>query len=937
MNAQNISRNAPCYCGSGKRYKHCHGLPADTAARLSPAGMHVPEQAPDTVEALTAQGVQAAQNGSLPEAIRFFEQAVAVDPAAENSNLNLATALFQASRIEESLARIDKALATNPRSLPARHLRGCALATLGRPLEALTEFDAVIAVAGEDPAVMTNRGNALNMLARFDEALTCFDKALAMDPLNRGALVGRSDVLHKLQRDAEALEGADRALEVDPSFAEALNNRGNALLGLKRYEDALASYDRALVIRPEYAEALSNRGNVLLALRKPAAALASYDRAIKLRPDYAEAHYNLGNAFRDQGRPEEAVATYKQALFLKPDFAVVHNNLGNVLLDLGRLDEAVASFFAAISVKPDYPEAYNNLGNVLLEQGKPEEAAVNCRKALSIKADYAQAHYNLGNALSCGGKLDEAVASYNQAISFMPGFAEVHNNLGLTFLEQGKPVEAIKSFHQALALKSNYPDAYCNLGNALRDLGKPDEAIANYNKALFFAPDFATAYNNLAMTLLEHGELDEAIVSFRKALSIKPDYAAAHSNLLFALQFYPAESSLEVMEEAARFAARFEAPLRAQWQRHLNNRESGRRLKVGYVSPDFRRHAVAYFIEPVLANHCKDRLAVYCYYNHAQHDEITDRMSGYADCWLDCKNMTDEQLAERIRADGIDILVDLAGHTAHNRVLTFARKPAPIQIAYLGYPGTTGLAAMDYRLTDRFVDPPGSDASYTEKLLRLPDSLCCYRPGKDMPKVLALPAQQNGYVTFGSFNSFNKIDNRCIELWARLLRALPDSRLLMMTVPEGASRERLTKQFAALGVSVKRLEFHGKLPGNEFHRMFQRADIALDPIPVTGGTTTCETLWMGLPVIVLVGARYLSRVGYSFLRAAGLREFAAETTADYIEVAKRLAGNLPRLAELHAGMRAQVAASPLVDEAKFTRNLEKIYREVWTEWCNKVN
>jgi len=335
----------------------------------------------------------------------------------------------------------------------------------------------------------------------------------------------------------------------------------------------------------------------------------------------------------------------------------------------------------------------------------------------------------------------------------------------------------------------------------------------------------------------------------------------------------------------------------------------------------------------VLANHNKDRIEICCYYNHTQHDEFTDRLAGYADHWLDCKDMTDEQLAERIRSDQIDILVDLAGHTAHNRMLTFARKPAPVQITYLGYPGTSGLSAMDYRLTDGCADPAGSEAYYTEKLLRLPDSLCCYQPGKDMPEVSALPAQQNGYVTFGSFNNFNKLSGPCIELWAQLLLAVPKSRLLMVTVPEGSSRQRLAEQFAALGVSSERLEFHGKLPSREFHQAFQRADIALDPIPVTGGTTTCESLWMGLPVIVLVGARYISRVGYSFLSAAGMSEFAAHSAQDYIEVARKLAGDLPRLAQLRAGMRAQMAKSPLVDEVAFTRNLEEIYREIWIEWC----
>ena len=832
MTANQISRNAPCYCGSGKRYKHCHGLVLDAAGEFPPAEIAQPGRTVGDLEALNAQGVQAAQNGFLQEAVRLFESALAIDPALEEANLNLGTALFQVGRGEESVACLDKALAANPQSLQALNLRGCALASLDRQLKALADFDAAIAIAGEDPAVMTNRGNTLNMLGRREESLACFERALVMDPVNRGALVGRSDVLNKLHRHTEALASADHALAVDPGLAEALNNRGNALLALRRHEDALASYDRVLAVRPDYAEALSNRGNALLALQRPDEALASYGRAVRLKPDYAEAHYNLGNALLDLGRPQEAVASCDEALSLKPDYAEAHNNLGIAFLGLGRPDEAVASFYKAISLKPDYPEAYSNLGNALQVQSGFDEAVQNYRRALALKPDFAEAHKNLGNALKEQGKLDEAVASY------------------------------------------------------------------------------------------------------RQALSCKPDFAAVYSNLLFATQFCAEQSPEELLAIHAPFAAQFEAPLKAQWRRHQNTAEPARRLKVGYVSPDLRRHAVAFFIEPVLACHDSKQIEVFCYYNHLLHDGFTDRLAGYADHWLDCKSLPDPQLAERIRADGIDILVDLAGHTRDNRLLTFARKPAPIQITYLGYPGTSGLTAMDYRLTDGCADPAGSEAYYTEKLLRLPDSLCCYRPDRDMPQITALPARHNGYVTFGSFNNFNKIDRPCIELWARVLSAVPGSRLLMVTVPEGESRQRLTAQFGALGVAAQRLEFVGKLAQGEFLRTFQRADIALDPIAVTGGTTTCEALWMGLPVVVLVGARFTTRVGYSFLSAAGLQEFAAQSAQGYVQVAAKLAGDLTRLAQLRAGMRAQMARSPLVDEARFTRNLEKIYRDVWQHWCS---
>ena len=702
-----------------------------------------------------------------------------------------------------------------------------------------------------------------------------------------------------------------------------------------RLPEAEALYRQILQVEPNHSDALHYLGVIATQGGKHEIAVELIYKAISANSSNPIYYNNLGLALREQGKLDEAIASFLKALSLKPDFADAHNNLGNALLQQGKLDQAVASFCRALSFKPDVAVTHSNLGAALNAQGKLDEAVAHYRKALSLKPGDAVAHYNLGNVLNVQDKLDEAIACFRQALSFKPDFADAHNNLGNALLQQGKLDQAVASFCRALSFKPDVAVTHSNLGNARLQQGRPDEAVASFQKALSLSPDLAVAHNNLGNAFKEQGRLDEAIAGYRHALAIRPDYAEAYSNLLFAIYFCPMESPAKLTAECERFAAQIEAPLRASWQRHANLQAPGRQLKVGYVSPDFRRHAVAFFIEPVLANHDKDRIEIFCYYNHAQHDEFTDRLAGYADRWLDCKRMTDEQLAARIRSDGIDILVDLAGHTAGNRMLTFARKPAPIQITYLGCPGaSSGLTAMDYRLTDACADPAGCEVYYTEKLLRLPDSLWCYRPDKNMPEILALPAQQNGYVTLGSFNNFNKIDGSSIELWARLLRAVPRSRLLMVTVPEGASRRQLTERFAALGVPAERLEFHGKLPSDEFFRMFQRVDIALDPFPVTGGATTCETLWMGVPVISPVGTRCMSRMTFSILSAVGLRELAAATPEDYVRIAVNLCQNLPRLAGLRAGLRAQVAGSPLVDGARFTRNLEEIYRDVWTQWCN---
>ncbi len=353
----------------------------------------------------------------------------------------------------------------------------------------------------------------------------------------------------------------------------------------------------------------------------------------------------------------------------------------------------------------------------------------------------------------------------------------------------------------------------------------------------------------------------------------------------------------------------------------------------------FESMQVAYFIEPVFACHDKSQFEIFCYSNNSKKDTFTERLIADVDHWRPCANMADDEMARCIQADGIDILVDLSGHTAHNRLLVFARKPAPIQITYLGYPGTSGLTAMDYRLTDQYTEPAEdsrADRYYTEELLRLPDSMWCYRPAQEMPEVTPLPALTNGYLTFGSFNNANKLGGACLELWAALLCNLPRSRLLMVTVPEGQVRERLIRQFMAHGVASDRISFCGRLPSREFQKMLQQVDITLDPFPVNGATTTCESLWLGVPVLTLVGNRFLSRAGLSVLSAAQLPDFAATTPDEFIKTAALLANNLPLLANIRAGLRSHLASTPLLDQQRFARNMEGIYRNVWNRWCNQL-
>jgi predicted O-linked N-acetylglucosamine transferase (SPINDLY family) len=733
-----------------------------------------------------------------------------------------------------------------------------------------------------------------------------------------------------LKRDGELATGKRSELVAIPKMLQAALEHYRA----GRLTEAEALYQQILQIDLNQPDALHLSGVIALQTGRNDDAIELIGRAVANKPGFAEAHNNLGLALKSQGKLDAAVEKYQKALQLNPRFAEAHNNLGNVLKEQGRLTEAALSYQKAITLNPRFAEAHNNLGNVLKEQGKLKEAALSYCEATSINPKYANAYYNLGFTRYTQGKLDVAAENYRKAIELKPGFADAYYNLGIVLQAQGNLDAAVGSYQQALLIKPDYVEAINNMGSAIQTQGNLDKAVDLYQKAVLIKPDYADAHNNIGNAFKDQGKLDAAIEQFHHALFIKPSYTECRSNLLNTLIFQPALAREEVYRAAQEYEAKVGLPLRSTWRAHGNDKNQNRRLRIGYVSPDFCNHAVANFAEPILANHDKSQVEIYCYAEVMREDAVSGRFRKIADHWHTTVGLSDDAMAQMIRDHQIDILVDLAGHTAKNRLQVFARKPAPIQITYLGYPGTTGLSAMDYRITDHYADPDGiADAYYSEHLLRLPGSLWCYRPSADMPEVNTLPALARGYLTFGSFNNFNKIDQPTLELWAELLRAVPTARLMMVTVPEGDARARMQRSFAGLGIDANRLEFHGKLPSIEFHRKLLEVDITLDPVTVNGATTTCESLWMGVPVMSLAGERFLTRAGLSILSTAGLSDFAAHSREDYLHLAAHLADNLPLLAEIHAGLRAHVAASPLIDEVGFTRNLENLYREVWRKWC----
>jgi predicted O-linked N-acetylglucosamine transferase (SPINDLY family) len=531
------------------------------------------------------------------------------------------------------------------------------------------------------------------------------------------------------------------------------------------------------------------------------------------------------------------------------------------------------------------------------------------------------------------GKFGPAEASWRRALAIRPDFHEALNNLGLLLMESGRLTESVEVLQQSLKTRPNDADVLNNLSNPLKDLGRTDEALEVLQRALAIKPGDANAHSNLGGIFARMARVDESLAEYRRAMHLNPNDALAHSNLVFGMSFHPKYSAADILLEARRWDERHAKPLRRLVVPHKNSRDENRRLRVGYVSPDFRRHVVAWNLLPLLRQHNREHFEIFCYASVARPDEITDQLRQSSDHWRDAHLLNDERLAEQIRADEIDILIDLSLHTANNRLRTFAMSPAAVQITYLGYCGTSGLEAMNYRFSDPYLDPPDQDLNcYSEQTIRLPETYWCYAPGGETHPPSPLPAQKNGYITFGSMNQFAKVSEEALDLWSEILRRAPRSRLLLHA-PFGKYLDATRDRFARNNIPADRVEFIDRQTWEPYIRTFDRIDIGLDTFPYNGGITSCDTLWMGVPIITLSGQTPVGRGGRSILSNIGLAELIAFSPQEYVNLAVRLAGDIPRLSELRKILRPRMQASPLTDAPRFACNVEAAYRDAWRRWC----
>jgi predicted O-linked N-acetylglucosamine transferase (SPINDLY family) len=554
------------------------------------------------------------------------------------------------------------------------------------------------------------------------------------------------------------------------------------------------------------------------------------------------------------------------------------------------------------------------------------------RQILQVDPGHAHTWYLLGTVCQMRGNLDEALGALRQALQLKPTFAESHNHLGVALAQQRKLDDAITSFREALLLKPELASAHRNLALALMERWKLDEAVGSLQQAIKHKPDFAQAHYDLGIAYVRQGRPEEAVNSFRQAVLLKPNNAKAHSAMLLTLHYLAQSEPPSLFAEHCRWADQHAAGLAPPHPPRSANRDPKRTLRIGYVSPDFREHAVARYVEPVFAAHDHSLFHITAYADVDQPDAVTAGIQAHADQWRRIAGSRDREVARLIRQDEIDILVDLAGHTGMNRLLVFACKPAPIQVTHFGYPNTTGLRTVDYRITDLYADPPGkSEGFYTEKLIRLPETAWCYQPSPG-PEVAPLPCLKSGQVTFGSFNNLPKVTSEVIALWSRILKALPLSRLRILTNSSAQGEQRAMDTFARNGIRGDRIDLVGRKRRDEYFQLYQGVDICLDPFPYNGGITTCDALWMGVPVISLEGNSYVSRQGVSLLSNLGMQELIAESPEAYVEKAVRLCDDLPRLREIRPTLRKRMEQSPVMDARRFVRNLEEAYRQMWRDW-----
>ncbi len=766
----------------------------------------------------------------------------------------------------------------------------------------------------------------------LEKASVALKNAAEYSPKDSEAQYNLGNYYYDQQMLNEAVFCYRKAVELNSSFAQAYYNLGSVLKALGMWSEAEASYQHALKINPKNAEMHFNLAQMLYEQGRYEDAIKHFQKAIKLQADFVSAHINLGACYKALGSLQDAVASYQKAIELQPDHADALNNLGVALKELGNIAEAEGCYRKVIATNPEYVPAYNNLGILLKDTGRKVDAETYYMKALKIDPLRAVTYSNLAVLLRELGRFVDAEVCCRNALKITPNYVDAYNNLGLALDSQSRFIEAVTAFEQSLELDPNNISALSNFSVTLNTLGQLTRAETYLKRALALSPQFINAHINLCVNYLAQGRIKEAENICIQALKIQPDNLDAKSNLLFSMNYSADYSADECLKKARQYGIEVSAKVEAPFTTWLHETNS-RKLRVGLVSGDLRQHVVAYFLENFVKNFDVSNIELIAYSTSNQNDQVTANLKPYFYGWKSLVGLSDCEAATLIHHDGLHVLLDLSGHSSGTRLPIFAWKPAPLQVSWLGYFATTGLAEMDYFIADEVGVPESNQAQFVEKIKYLPDTRLCFTAPDADVLVSALPALTNLWITFGCFQNMAKVGDEVLDLWAEVLIAVPNSRLRWQykSFSDVAVADDLIKRMAKRGVESHRIQLFGAVEREAYLAAHNEIDVILDTFPFNGGTTTCEALWMGVPTLTLAGDRLIARQGASLLTAAGLSDWIAENKSEYISKAKSFCSNLSQLANLRSNLRARVLASPLFDGQSFAKNMEKALWEMWNE------
>lgn len=893
----------------------------------------------------------------------------AVDPAEISRRVKAAYEAHTAGSVEAARDLYAQVLRDAPDNADANYLLGVLEMAAGELDSALRRFDRAIASGEPTGAFHYSRGEALRVLDRLEDATREFETALRLPDPDADWAVELGRTLEAVGRRRDATEAYRRATDMDARCASAWWHLGRVLADDGQAIEAESAYRRALALSQDalpalmgIAELLRKRGDLDAAqetyedmLTRPGGALPAainlagllvdrkrFEQAEQVARAHLDRHadvpdlwLNLGTALIGQARPAEARQVFETAVRLDPGHWRARLQLAIALEQTGDLTAAETQLYEVLALAPEAPEVHFVLGTLLRRQSAFGEAEAEFRRAIALKPDYGAAWINYAELLQRTSRIAAAAGALEHAVKAEPDMPEAHLNRGSVLMHLGRFDEAEAALRRALDLKPDLRGAWITLGAMYLFASRLAESEQACRQALTLCPDDADALVNLGICLQQQGRLAESVAVTRRVIAIRPGFAQAWSNLLLNQNYDDSVDARALFLEHQAFGRQFE-PRRNRASFADRPPADGRKLRIGYVSPDFRNHVVSMFFEAVLDAHDRSAFEVICYHSDNRVDEVTDRLRASADLWRDIASMEDDEAEALMLDDRLDVVVDLAGHTAGNRLPLIGRRVAPVQVTWLGYPNTSGLAGMDWRVTDARADPEGlADEIHTEKLHRLPDVFLAYRPRPEAPPISDTPCLVNGHVTFGSFNNFAKISDSVIRLWGEILSALPDARLRMktMSLRDADVQKALLDRLARLGCDVDRVTLSGPVPGLGGHlASLAEVDIALDAYPYHGTTTTCECLWMGVPVVTLAGERHASRVGVTLLSSVGAQDLIAASPEGYVEKAVTLARDHSALAFWRRELRPRMQASALTDHVRFAGHLENAYRDMLEGW-----